>query len=96
MKEEEPSTKPANTIDTYLRLAIAILLFGWNWLEGAKFENEYPRAFIKLYPIPLWRAVLLVLLISGASWCPTIGYLLGLAVFFYVMDMEVTLEKWTA
>jgi len=93
---EEPSMKPKSNIDAYLRLTVALLLFGWNWLEGAIFENEYPKSFVQLYPIPLWRAALLLLLLTGAHWCPTVGYLLALAFFFYAMDMEVTLDKWTS
>ena len=90
----ESESPPKNRIDEYIRLALVILLFGWNWIEGAIFENEYPKAFVKLYPIPLWRAVLLLLLVLGAKWCDQIGYLLAFFIFFYVMDMEVTLEKW--
>ena len=92
----ESDLESKGTVDAYLRLTVAVLLFGWNWLEGAIFENEYPKSFVELYPVPLWRAVLLVLLITGANWCPTVGYLLALGIFFYTMDMEVTLEKWTS
>jgi hypothetical protein len=90
----ESESPPKNRIDEYIRLAVVVLLFGWNWLEGAIFENEYPKAFVQLYSIPLWRAVLLLLLVLGAKWCYKIGYLLAFFIFFYVMDMEVTLEKW--
>jgi len=91
-----PSIEPKSGLDGTLRLIIAVLLFGWNWLEGAIFENEYPKAFVSLYPIPLWRVALLLLFVTGALWCPTVGVLLAFAIFFYTMDMEVTLEKWNA
>jgi hypothetical protein len=85
---------PENKVDAGLRLLVALALFGWNWLEGAVFENEYPGAFVRFYKVPLWRVVLLVLLITGAMWCPTVGFMLAYAMFFYVMDMEVTIDKW--
>ena len=81
-------------IDGILRLTVTALLFIWNVIEGSVFENEYPRAFVQLYPFPLWRIALLVALVLGAVWCPSVGLMLGFAAFFYVMDMEVTLEKW--
>ena len=81
-------------IDSILRLTVTALLFVWNVIEGSVFENEYPRAFVHLYPYPIWRAALLLALVLGAAWCPSVGLMLAFAAFFYVMDMEVTLEKW--
>jgi hypothetical protein len=86
--------QPTGKVDAVLRLAVTLALFAWNWLEGAVFENEYPASFVRNYPIPLWRAAVLALLITGAMWCPSVGYMMAFAAFFYVMDMDVTLEKW--
>ena len=82
------------TIDKALRLIAVVLLFGWNTLEGAIFENQYPRAFVALYPIPIWRVLVFLALLFGSLWCPSVGLMLAYTIFFYVMDMEVTLEKW--
>jgi hypothetical protein len=86
--------KPSDTLDGYARLGVTFMLLFWNILEGAVFENEYPMAFVRLYPIPIWRALLLAALISGALWCPSVGMMLAFTTFFYVMDMEVTMDKW--
>lgn len=73
-------------------------LFGflayWNIVEGSVFENEYPRSFIKLYPIAAWRLILLAALIAGAQWSPSIGVMMAFATFFYAMDMEITMDRW--
>jgi H+/gluconate symporter-like permease len=81
-------------IDTVLRIFITSAILAWNVLEGAPLENQYPKALVKLYTIPLWRFVLLVTMIIGAQWSPSVGMMMAFGIFFYVMDMEVTLEKW--
>jgi hypothetical protein len=83
-----------HTADSYAKIIVTALFLGWNVIEGAIFENEYPRTFVKLYPIPIWRLILLVALIAGSLWDPFVGIMLAFTTFFYVMDMEVTMEKW--
>lgn len=84
----------SDSADKTLRLIFTVALLYWNVKEGAVFQNEYPAAFVELYSIPLWRVLLLVAVLTGAAWCPSVGLMLAYAAFFYVMDMEVTLEKW--
>ncbi len=76
------------------KLGLFGALASWNIIEGAVFENEYPRTFIKLYPIAAWRLILLVALIAGAQWCPSVGLMMAFATFFYAMDMEITMDRW--
>jgi len=83
-----------NTVDSFLKVAVTLFFLGWNIIEGSVFENEYPHVFIKLYPVPIWRLLLLVALISGSLWDPFVGVMLAFSTFFYVMDMEVTMDKW--
>jgi hypothetical protein len=85
---------PTDSIDASLRLLVTGLLLAWNIVEGSVFENEYPAAFVKLYPIPIWRFLLVAALIAAASWCPSVGIMFACMLFFYVMDMEVTMDKW--
>lgn len=73
---------------------VMLFFLGWNVIEGAVFENEYPYIFVKLYPIPIWRALLLIALVAGSMWDPYVALMMAFATFFYAMDMEVTLEKW--
>ena len=84
------------SFDTILRLTTVAILFGWNFLEGAFFEHQYPAAMVSLYQVPLWRIAFLVAMILAADWCPSVGIMLGFFIFFYIMDLEVTLDKWTA
>jgi hypothetical protein len=81
-------------VDMAIRIIITTALLLWNVIEGAAFENYYPKALVKLYTVPLWRFVLLVTMIIGAQWSESVGMMMAFAIFFYVMDMEVTLEKW--
>lgn len=85
---------PSGSLDAILRLAVTVLLLAWNTVEGSIFENEYPSSFVKLYPIPIWRFLFVIALIAGANWCPSVGIMFAFATFFYVMDMEVTMDKW--
>lgn len=81
-------------IDLVCRIIFITVLFVWNVFEGAAFENHYPVALVKLYTIPLWRFALLIATILGARWSTSVGVMMAFTIFFYVMDMEVTLNKW--
>lgn len=85
----------ATTLDMGLRGVFTLALLAWNILEGAVFENVYPAPMVKLYKLPIWRLLLIVLLLTAADWCPNVAVMLAFAVFFYIMDMEVTNAKWT-
>jgi len=87
LKSQEP-------IDIFLRNIVLLSSLIWNVLEGSVFENEYPSVFVKLYTIPIWRLLILVLLILGALWNHSVGIMLAFTFFFYIMDMEVTMDKW--
>lgn len=81
-------------LEDYAKIALTFFFLGWNVIEGAIFENEYPHIFVKLYPTPIWRLALLLGLVAGALWDEFVGIMLAFTAFFYVMDMEVTKEKW--
>jgi hypothetical protein len=86
--------KVSDTLENYMKIIVTAFFLGWNVIEGAVFENEYPRLFVQLYPIAAWRLLLLVALIAGAMWDSFVGIMLAFTAFFYVMDMEVTMDKW--
>ena len=83
-------------LDSALRLGTVAALFGWNFLEGAFYDHAYPLAMVKLYLVPLWRIAFVALIVIAADWCPSVAIMLAFFIFFYIMDMEVTLEKWSA
>jgi hypothetical protein len=82
-------------IESGLRLFATAAFFAWNLVEGAYFENQYPLAMVSLYEVPIWRLAFLVLIVLAADWCPSTALMLGFFIFFYIMDMEVTHEKWS-
>lgn len=86
--------KNGGKLEEYSKIMVTLLFLGWNVIEGAVFENEYPYIFVKLYSTPIWRLLLLIALLAGAMWDPYVGIMLAFTTFFYVMDMEVTLDKW--
>ena len=82
-------------IDSILKGIVAAGFFGWNLLEGAVFENQYPLAMVNLYRIPIWRVFLMLLVVFSGDWCPYVAVMIAFFIFFYIMDMEVTLDKWS-
>ena len=83
------------TLDGYIKLIFIAALFGWNLVEGAVYENVYPLAMIHVYPIAIWRIMLLVLVVLASDWSAHVTLLLVYMLFFYIMDLEVTIEKWS-
>jgi len=83
-----------DTIDIFIGNLMTVGFLTWNVIEGSVFENEYPYPFVKLYTLPIWRLLLLTLMIVAASWNHSLGIMIAFTTFFYVMDMEVTMDKW--
>jgi len=84
-----------NKLDKPLQGILVAALFMWNVVEGAVFENVYPSALVKLYKYPIWRVSIILLIILSADWCPFIAIMIAFALFFYIMDIEVTRERWS-
>lgn len=81
--------EPKGTVDAGLRIFFAAVFFIWNLFEGSKLASPYAPGLVRLYSYPLWRLALVALVFSAALWCPRVGILLALAVFFYLEDLEV-------
>lgn len=86
---------PGGTIDKTARLLVTLIFFIWNVFDGAKFHTPYSYEWVTLYPIPYWRLFLVLTLIAAASWCPRVGVMVGLALFFYLGDMFHLTQQWT-
>lgn len=52
------------------------------------FEEAYSKKLTELYIYPWWRMIIVLLVISSAIWCPRVGILVALIVFFYLSDMN--------
>lgn len=77
------------SVDKMLRLVVVALGVLWLLYEGTVFENTYPAPMIVYYPYPWWRILLLILLAIGAAWCPRVGIVYALILFFYFQDMNL-------
>jgi len=59
------------------------------------FEEEYSKKLTTLYIHPWWRILVVLLLISSAIWCPRVGILVALLVFFYLSDMNTLITPFS-
>ena len=85
---------PDNVYDATARVVITSAFFIWNLYEGSVFEAPYDKTFVKLYGFPLFRFALVLLVLTAAYWCPRVGAMVALAVFFYFEDMEKLRRPW--
>lgn len=84
-----------STTDGVLR-AIAVMLLAVLIIRySTLFEEEYSRKLTDLYIYPWWRMLIVILLVSSAMWCPRVGILMALLLFFYLSDMNTLLNPIT-
>jgi hypothetical protein len=92
MKKSQGISK---NVDNFIKIVVILCLFAWNLVEGAVYDHPYPLAMIHIYPIAIWRIALIFLIIIASEWCPSITLMLAYFIFFYIMDLEVTIDKWS-
>jgi len=78
----------SHKVDIYLRLILVGVLFLAILLFGSVFEISYPHRLVELYAYPWWRLFLVCFVVISTWWCPRVGLLAALAVFFYLNDMH--------
>ena len=86
--------EPDGVIDATARIVVTAALFVWNLYEGSVLESAYSRELVRLYAFPLWRFVIVLSILLATSWCPRVGVMLALAVFFYIEDLEKLSTSW--
>ena len=59
------------------------------------FEEEYTKKLTDLYIHPWWRMLIVLLVLTSAIWCPRVGILVALVVFFYLSDMDVLVKPFS-
>ena len=59
------------------------------------FEEEYSKKLINLYMYPWWRFLVVFLVLASVLWCPRVGIIIALLVFFYMNDMNTLLTPLT-
>ena len=87
---------PGPITERLLLLVVIAFFIIWNLHYGALIDTYYPIPVVKLYEFPLWRLLLVALVIGAISWCPSVGLLVALALFFYLMDMEHFTKPWNS
>ncbi len=88
------SLEPENVWDAAARIIVTTVFFLWILYEGSVFESPYPSTLVQLYGLPLFRFVLVLLVFASTYWCPRVGAVVALAVFFYIEDMEKLRRPW--
>ena len=88
------SLESDGVVDAAARTIVTAVFFLWNLYEGSVFEAPYDKMLVKLYGFPLFRFSLILLVLAAAYWCPRVGAMVGLAVFFYMEDMEKLRRPW--
>ncbi len=59
------------------------------------FEEEYTKKLTNLYLHPWWRFLVILLVLLSTMWCPRVGIIMALLVFFYFSDMEVLITPFS-
>jgi hypothetical protein len=59
------------------------------------FEQEYTEKLTDLYIHPWWRILVVLLVLTAAIWCPRVGILVALFVFFYLSDMNTLVRPFS-
>jgi hypothetical protein len=68
--------------------ALLVLLSGFVIVYySSLFEETYSKKLTDLYIAPWWRLLVVLLAVTSAIWCPRVGILVALIVFFYLSDM---------
>ncbi len=72
-------------------LLIAIIIVKYSSI----FEEEYTKKLTNLYLHPWWRFLVLSLVLLATMWCPRVGIVMALLIFFYFSDMEVLITPFS-
>jgi hypothetical protein len=77
-----------STMDGVFRAIIVILACIFIIKYSTLFEEDYHRKLTNLYAYPWWRILVVLILIAAVVWCPRVGILISVIVFFYLSDMN--------
>jgi hypothetical protein len=83
-----------NTDGVFRALAVAIMaviIVKYSTL----LEEEYTQKLANLYIYPWWRILIVLLALTAAIWCPRVGILVALIVFFYLSDMDLLVRPFS-
>ena len=84
-----------NTTDGLLRGVVVIIAAIVLVFYSTVFEQEYSKNLTDLYIAPWWRLLVALLVLTSAIWCPRVGILIALLVFFYLSDMNTLITPFS-
>ena len=85
-----------NTLDGSLRAVFVGVAAVVLVIYSMPFETQYHPKLIDLYMAPWWRLLTALLVLTAAIWCPRVGILVALVVFFYLGDMQTLLTPFAS
>jgi hypothetical protein len=80
-----------HTTDGIFRILVVVLAAIIIVKYGTLLEEEYNKRLTDLYVYPWWRIISVLLIVAGAAWCPRVGLMIALVMFFYLSDMNILL-----
>lgn len=83
------------TTDGIFRAIVLVLAAVTIVKYSTLFEEEYNEKLTNLYIYPWWRILVVLLVLSSAIWCPRVGILIALIVFFYLSDMNTLITPFS-
>jgi hypothetical protein len=76
--------------------AIAVAFIGVIIVKySTLFEEEYTQKLTDLFIHPWWRILVVLLVLTSAIWCPRVGILVALLIFFYLSDMNTLITPFS-
>jgi uncharacterized membrane protein len=81
-----------HSIDGLMRLILIATVGAVLVMNSTVFEVKYSDKLIDLYLQPIWRILVIFLVIAAAVWCPRVGIVIALLAFFYLNDMEALIS----
>jgi hypothetical protein len=88
--------KPGGKADSIARIVATVIFFLWNFFEGSLFHTPYSKQLVLLFKYPLWKILLIILVIVSALWCPTVAIMVVTAIYFYLSDLNILTEPWNS
>jgi len=83
------------TLDGIFRAAMVLVVAVLIVKYSTVLEEEYSKKLADLYIYPWWRILVVLLIVSSAVWCPRVGILVAVLLFFYLSDMNMLISPMT-
>ena len=83
------------TTDGVFRVLVVLLASIVIVKYSSIFEESYSKKLTELFILPWWRILVVLLVITSAIWCPRVGILVAVVIFFYLSDMNTLIRPFS-